>query len=167
MVIHRAIATSFKEPSIYMSLDMRAALAAQPQKTLLHTVPRSVDISSQQSHRIGNQWTFQPFERGVQPRSMVVAWLIGIASDSLGRCRMHHVGKAKRVIVSRFVGDRWVDPADRLSKIVESCSSSRRLPAEFIREYFEICFFWARSVRGETSSPSVLSFAQLCYASRA
>ena len=98
MVVHRSIATSFEEPSIDMSLDMRLAFTAQSQKGLLHTVPSNLDISAQQSHGIGNQRTFQPFERSVQPQSMVVACLMGIASDSLGRCLISHVGMATLVI---------------------------------------------------------------------
>ena len=98
MVVHRSIATSFEEPSIDMSLDMRLAFTAQSQKALLHTVPSHLDISSQQSHGIGNQRTLQPSERSEQPQSMLFANLMGIASDSLGRCRMGHVGMEKIVI---------------------------------------------------------------------
>ena len=98
MVVHRSIATSFEEPSIDMSLDMRLAFTAQSQKAFLHTVPSHLDISTQQSHCIGNQRTFQPFERGFKPQSMVVACLMGIASDSLGRCLISHVGMAELVI---------------------------------------------------------------------
>ena len=104
MVVHRSIATSFEEPSIDMSLDMRLAFTAQSQKAFLHTVPSQLDISAKQSHGIRNQRTFQPFERSVQPQSMVVASLMGIASDSLGRCRMGHVGMAKIVIGFKAFG---------------------------------------------------------------
>ena len=101
MVVHRSIATSFEEPSIDMSLDMRLAFTAQSQKAFLHTVPSKLDISAKQSHGIRNQRTFQPFERSVQPQSMVVASLMGIASDSFGRCLMSHVGVEEIVIGPR------------------------------------------------------------------
>ena len=101
MVVHRSIATSFEKPSIDMPLDIRLAFTTQSQKAFLHTVPSRLDISTQQSQCIGNQRTFQPFERGVQPQSMVVASLMGIASDSLGRCLMSHVGMEEIVIGPR------------------------------------------------------------------
>ena len=92
MMVHRSIATSFEKPSIDMPLDIRLTFPAQSQKAFLYTVSSRLDISIQQSQCIGNQRTFQPFERGVQPQSMVVAGRRAIAVDFLGRGRLGHVG---------------------------------------------------------------------------
>lgn len=98
MVVHRSIATSLEEPGIDMSLDMRPTFTAQSQKTLLDTVPSNLDISIQQTHGISNQRTLKPLESGLQPLSMLVAGLMRIASDSLGRYLPCHVGIADIVM---------------------------------------------------------------------
>ena len=91
MVVHRAIATSFKEPSVDMSLDMRLTLSAQAQKGILHTISRRIDIPVQQSQGVSNQRTLQPFKRRLEPRLMRLGRLVQCFS-------LHHVGSIVVVI---------------------------------------------------------------------
>ena len=65
MVVHRAIATSFKEPSVDMPLDMRLTLTAQAQERILHTISRRIDVSVQQTQGISDQRTFESLERSL------------------------------------------------------------------------------------------------------
>ncbi len=114
MVVHRSIATSLEEPGIDMSLDMRPTFTAQSQKTLLDTVPSNLDIATQQTYGIGNQRTLKPLEGGVQPHSMLVACLMRIASDSLGRCLLSHVGIAEIVMEIKVREEKKVSRANKV-----------------------------------------------------
>ncbi len=67
MEIHRSIATSSKEPSIDMSLDIRSAFSAQTQKSVLNAIAGEINVPAQQSQAISKQGAFQPFKGCFKP----------------------------------------------------------------------------------------------------